>query len=486
MKKTRLLAGLLGLSLLATITAAALPAAAAQPAWGSCPSAPDARQQCATVDVPLNYADPAGTQIPIAISRISTAKPGLRRGVLFLIPGGPGNSGIDLPSADAAKLPQAVLDRYDLVSFDPRGVGRSDPVSCDLPDGDFDFLPWPAPDGDISGNVAQAREVAGYCARNGGPVLRSLSTPTEARDIDRIRQALGENKISYWGTSYGTYVGAVYANLFAQHTDLVVLDSNDDPNPKLVEQQWMINRGVGVADRFPDFAAWAADPANPDRVAGTPAEVRAEYLALAAQLDQHPQPWPGASPPELTGNALREAVVNAMTDDSSFPGLAQLMNAAEQGKPLPPSSGPPTAYLQNPVAVALGTVCGDIAFTESIDQYARAVAINKVRYPLTNGMPANISPCSFWPYPPAQQPVPITDRGPANIVLIQNLRDPATPYVGALNSRRLFGRRAIMVTVDSGGHGVYLANGNACGDNAVTRFLVTGIRPATDQFCPAS
>ncbi|WAL68229.1 alpha/beta hydrolase [Amycolatopsis cynarae] len=489
MKKIALVGALVA-ALVATGMPAADAAASDSPTWGPCPATAngsplDPRQRCATLAVPLDYRDPGGPRISLSISRIRSAQPRSRRGVLLLIPGGPGGSGLNLPSADAAKLPASVLDSYDLVGFDPRGVGRSSPVSCDLPAADLDVLPWPDADGGIAANVTAAKEVADACLNRGGPVLRSIGSITEARDIDRIRQALGENKISYWGVSYGTYVGAVYATLFASHTGQVVLDSNDDPDPRLLERRWLANYSIGVEDRFPDFAAWASAAGNPYRIAGTPAEVRDTFLALAARLDRRPLPWSGAKPPVLNGNTLREILLGALYSDSRFPRLAAVMRAALDGTPLPAASAPPEQAVQNTDAVAVGTLCGDVAWPDSIDGYAAKVAANRASYPLTAGMPVNIGPCAFWPAAPAEPAVRISDRGPRNVLLVQNLRDPATPYSGALNLRRAFGDRAVMITVDSGGHEAYLANGNRCGDNAVTDFLVTGQRPRADVYCPA-
>lgn len=191
-----------------------VPAAGAQevgPVWSACSGGP--AQECTTVEVPLDYRKPRGQRISLAVSRIRTARPELRRGVLLLIPGGPGNPGLSRPSTHGMQLPQEVLDRHDLVGFAPREVGRSTSVTCGLSGADADpqgFLPWPGVGGDISGSVAKARRVARACSRNGGELMRHISTRTEARDIDRIRQALGERTLSYWGVFYGTYVPAAH------------------------------------------------------------------------------------------------------------------------------------------------------------------------------------------------------------------------------------------------------------------------------------
>ncbi|MFD8755293.1 alpha/beta hydrolase [Kitasatospora sp. NPDC059577] len=476
----------------------ALPAAAdarntgkGRPAWTTCQGQVDPRQQCATVTVPLDYRDPHGEQITLAVSRIPAARPDLRHGVLLTVPGGPGGSGLNVPTNAAKRLPQSVLDRFDLVGFDPRGVGRSTPVSCGLDRADLSMVKlhsWPAADGSIDGNVAYARRVAETCARDGGPVLRSISTANEARDIDSIRAALGERRISAWGTSYGTYAGAVYATMFPQRTDRIVLDSNDDPDPTRVERGWLAAYGQGAEDRFPDFAKWAASPDNPDRVADTPEEVRPLFLDLAARLDREPLPWPGADPAELNGNVLREAMLQSLYADAKFPGLARLMLAGLGRRPLPaPAPLPEQAVqaVQNSIAVSVGTLCNDVSWPTDPAAYVKDVAAERAARPLTAGMPTNVTPCAFWPFAPAESPVKVTDRGPANVLLAQNLRDPATPYRGALKLRAALGDRARMVTVDSGGHDVYVANGNACGDAVVTDYLVSGRRPAGDVFCPA-
>ncbi|WP_043623056.1 alpha/beta hydrolase [Nonomuraea candida] len=471
-----------------TSVPATAPAQAAGISWRACPAGPgvDPRQECATLRVPMDHRKPGGPAISLAVSRIKTAKPATRRGVLLIIPGGPGSPGLNRPSVQVGKLPRDVLDRYDLVGFDPRGVGQSSPVSCGLEARDLSVTrlkPYPDADGGIAENLAWSRRIAEACARNGGPLLRHISTRNEARDIDRIRQALGEKKISYWGVSYGTYVGAVYATLFPGRTDRVVLDSNDDPDPRRVARQWLANYAVGVEDRFPDFAAWAAARHDEYGLGADPAALRRTFLDLAAGLDRRPLPWPGANPEVLDGNLLRETLLNALYADANFPMLATLMRAARTGAELPPASTPPAAVMQNTAAHAGATMCNDVAWPGSAGHYQRQVKSNRAAYPLTGGMPVNVGPCLFWPFEPAEPPVRVTSRGPANVLLIQNLRDPSTPHSGALQMLRAFGQRARMVSVDSGGHGVYLANGNACGDRAVTAFLTTGHLPRHNTTC---
>ncbi|MER7573786.1 alpha/beta hydrolase [Streptomyces sp. NPDC126514] len=455
--------------------------------WSACEGKGlDPRQQCATVPVPMDYADPGGRTIDIVISRIPSENPAVRRGALLLIPGGPGGDSLGDPSGKGQRLPQKVRDAYDLIGFAPRGMAPSTAVSCDVEYGDLAasrLRPWPAADGSVTENMTTARRVSAACAENGGELIRHISTANEARDLDRVRAALGERKVSAWGVSYGTYVGAVYAQLFPHRTDRFVLDSNNNPDPERVVRAWLAAFEQGVEDVFPAFAQWASRPGNPDRVARTPEDVRSRFLALAARLDREPLPRPGANPPVLDGNELRQAMLSAMYDPDDFPGLAQLIRAAEKGEVPPAPPSPPEEVLQNYLGVGAGSICNDSAWPTDAAVYQKDVTESRAKYPLTAGMPRNAMLCAAWPFPQKEPAVRITDRGPSNILLVQNERDPATPLSGALKLREALGDRAVMVVNDATGHDAYLANGTACGDRLVSRFLATGERPARDVHC---
>ncbi|MEU6142646.1 alpha/beta hydrolase [Streptomyces sp. NPDC047081] len=463
-------------------------AADAPLAWGTCSgSGLDPRQQCATLQVPLDHDRPGGPKIDLALSRIPAEKPSARRGALLLIPGGPGGTSLNDPSGKGQKLPQSVRDAYDLIGFAPRGNAPSTSVSCGLGHADLALTtlrPWPGADGSVTGNMAAAQRMSDACARNGGELLRHISTVDNARDVDRIRAALGERRISAWGVSYGTYVGAVYAQLFPQRTDRIVLDSNDNPDPVNPERAWLKAAEVGVEDNFPEFAEWASTPGNPYRLADTAAEVRPLFLHLAARLDREPIPWPGANPDELNGNVLRQTMLSALYDPDDYPALAQLILAASKGTVPPAPVSAPDAALQNVTAVGAATICNDGAWPRTTAVYEKGVEESRAKYPLTAGMPRNAMVCAAWQWRPERAPVRITDRGPSNVLLVQNERDVATPLSGARKLREALGGRAVMVTVDATGHGSYLRNGNACGDATVSRFLATGARPGSDVYCP--
>ncbi|MFC8074030.1 alpha/beta hydrolase [Streptomyces sp. NPDC057307] len=446
-------------------------------------------QECGQLEVPLDYRKPGGEKVTLAVSRVRSERPEARRGVLLMIPGGPGGSGVQTLARKGKALQGQMDGAYDIVSFDPRGVGGSTTASCGL-DADDRYLAklrsWPGADGQIGENVARSRRTAEACAENGGAVLRSFTSANEVRDIERFRQALGEEKLSAWGSSYGTYIGAVYAQKYARHTDRWLLDSSGDPDHTRVEQGWMANTSQAVEDRFPDFAAWAADPARDGdglRLAERAEDVRPLFLAVAARLDRAPKESTTEGNP-LTGNMLRQAFLNGLYSDSVFPQLARLVQAAQD----PAATPVLTPEIAQPLrdedaAVTMGVVCNDIRWPASVGEYARATKEDRARYPLTAGMPRNVGPCAFWKSDYADKPTRVTDRGPSNILMIQSLRDPSTPYFGGLKMREALGDRARLITVDQGGHGMYLGNGNACGDSKVTTFLKTGERPERDVYC---
>ncbi|MGA5560278.1 alpha/beta hydrolase [Streptomyces platensis] len=445
-------------------------------------------QECGRLPVPLDYRDPDGPQIGLAVTRVRSERPTARRGTLLVIPGGPGGSGVQRLATKGPALRKAMAGAYDLVSFDPRGVGGSTRAGCELDPADRHLVTlrsWPGPDGEIGANAARSRRIAEACRRHGGAVLRSFTSVNEARDIDRLRRALGEEKLSAWAHSYGAYVGAVYAQKFPRHTDRWVLDSSGDPDPSRVGRGWLANLAAGADDRFPDFAAWAADPARESeglRLARRPEDVRPLFLALAAELDREPRESSTPGVP-LTGNVLRQALQNALQSDALFAETARLVQQAQDpaAEPVLPDAlaGP---LPDQDAAAVMATVCNDVRWPASVPAHRRAVAADRARHPLTAGLPANITPCGFWKAP-AEPPTRITADGPSNILMVQNRRDPNTPYFGALKMRRALGERARLLTLEHGGHGAYLANGPVCGDRTVTDFLTTGRRPRTDTRC---
>ncbi|MYU19592.1 alpha/beta fold hydrolase, partial [Streptomyces sp. SID8361] len=199
-----------------------------KPKWQRCEADLPAEYQCATIKVPLDYRVPGGKRIDMAISRIKSTAPDQRHGVLLANPGGPGGPGLDMPMLMKESLPESARQKYDLIGFDPRGVGRSTPVTCGLEPEEENWL-RPYKEATFDKDVAWARDVARKCREKSGATLKHITTRNTARDMDLLRAVLGEKKVSYFGYSYGTYLGAVYTQMFPGRADRFVLDSAVDP-----------------------------------------------------------------------------------------------------------------------------------------------------------------------------------------------------------------------------------------------------------------
>lgn len=466
--------------------------------WGPCPLADprephDPRTECGTLRVPLDYEHPRGEAIEIAVSRLPAT--GLRRGVLLVNPGGPGTPGLDTPSQIEQYLPD-IARGYDLVGFDPRGIRNSSPLTCGLTAAEvIEQLPYPDARGSIAGNVAYARSAAQRCAATAGPRIRFFTTANTARDMDRIRAALGQQRISYYGASAGTYLGAVYRSLFPGRVERMVLDSAADPT-RIWYRQWRL-WAPGLAVRFPDVVTAAVRDAATTGFGTIPAQVRASYARLLRQLDRTPVDVGAAVP--LDGNLLRALTFDVSYSDDHLDDLMQVWRVAadlaagsataeeRSGMAAVIASSAqsiPGIPVDNSLAAAYAVMCGDVAWNRNVASYQRAVTRDRARYPLTAGMPANIWPCAFWPYQPVERPVPIHAGGPRNVLVLQNERDPAVPLQSGLGMRRALGHAAALVRVDQGGH-VVIATPNPCVAALLDAFLATPHRPVSDGSCPS-
>ncbi|ONI74018.1 hydrolase [Kribbella sp. ALI-6-A] len=452
--------------------------------WDKCPPEISpvpipAGMQCGTLKVPLDYRKPDGRTIDIAVSRLPSTKPDKRRGVLLTNPGGP-SPGQNYPAFLVAMgLPQSVRDAYDVIGMDPRGMGRSTPVTCDLTvqqQAAGNVPPYARNAADVTKRAAEVKQIAKQCTTSKTAwMLPHTSTANTARDLDRVRAALGESKISYAGASWGTHLGAVYTTLFPERSDRIVLDSNVGPDGWDYANDRLFSRGL--EDRFPDFAKYAAANHREYGLGRTPAQVTAKYFELAGRLDKKPLKT-------IDGSTFRLLNFVFLYGGQQFPMLAGIWRAVNANQEPPVPEDTTTQNVENLVSARYYTICNDSRWPRSVQTYQRNVAVDRIRYPLFGAAGANVQPCAYWP-DPTEPPVRITDRGPANVLLVQNLRDPATPLVGAQKLLRAFGNRATMVTADQGGHGVYPGSKNQCAKHAVTSFLLTGDRPDRSYHCSA-
>ncbi|WP_280348603.1 alpha/beta hydrolase [Nocardia neocaledoniensis] len=489
-------AALLAAAMLAgSLAAAPVSADVPHPRWGACPAdvaeaaAPELR--CTTVPVPVDYSAPDGPTIDLMVSRLTATNPDKRRGILLLNPGGPGGSGLTFGSDLVANgLPTAVSESYDLIGMDTRGIGHSAPVSCGFTT-ELNYTgnipPYAVDDAAVTAQAAIAEDVARRCAND--DLIPHLSTANMARDLDRIRAALGEDKAGFYGASYGSALGAAYTSMFPDRADRVVLDSNLADTH--LDQDGIRRFGLGAEDTFPDLARRLAERDGEDHLGATPEQVRETYLALARRLDETPMP-------SLDGRAFRFITYFGLYSPRQYDWIGDIWRTvrdnddaalqrelaeptAETPEAVPPAQGPHPA--DNNWSVFIAVTCNDVAWPKGAEPYRRAVAEDRPKYPLFGAASANVLPCAFWPSAPAEPSVRVEDKGPRNVLLVQNRRDPVTPHRNAELLRAKFGDRARLVSVDQSGHGAYVNHDNACGRAATTAFLVDGTMPAADVSC---
>ena len=463
--------------------------------WGACEKSADGQDapnaECATIEVPVDHAHPSGRKLRLAVNRFrATGSRAARLGVLLVNPGGPGASGRELATYLAAHLPRQVTARYDIVGFDPRGVGASEPaLSCVEPRGYYkpprpDNVPRDADEEEVL--LERARRYAEGCASRWSWLLPHMTTQNTARDMDAIRHALGESKISYLGYSYGTYLGAVYATMFPSRVRRMVLDSVIDPTGIWYENNLAQNRAFERRHR--DFMAWIAEHNAVYRLGGTAERTTAAWYAMRRALRTRPAKGV-VGPSELDDlftvagytDAIWPKLARAFSEHVRKGDSDRLVRAYRRYV----RNG--TAEAENGYAVYLGIECRDAPWPRDWSVWrADSHRVNASAPFLTWANTWYNAPCAFWPVP-GGTPVKLGAEKLPPILLIQSRRDAATPYQGAVRMRRLF-PTARLLTVGGGNHGVVL-NGNACADRRLTSYLLNGTVPgereATCRRAPA-
>ncbi|GLY18028.1 alpha/beta hydrolase [Kineosporia sp. NBRC 101677] len=479
----------LAMTPVATAADTAGKSAAAKVKWTACPEGTDIPAtelpsvQCARVKVPLNYDKPKGKKISLTISRIASGKPEKRRGILLFNPGGPGGPGLGQPALMVSRgLPASVMEAYDLIGMDTRGVGKSSPVGCGFTIDDpynSNIPPYAVNEAAVTARAKVVEAAADKCAKSkDAAALEQLTTANMARDLDQIRIALGEKKASFYGASYGSALGAAYTSMFPQSTDRVVLDSNVGDTH--LNQAGLRRFGEGFEETFGDYAAWLAARHEAYGLGRTPSEVRKNFVATAEKLDKTPAPG-------ITGALFRQAVFAATYSPISYGRAAQLWQwAIDPPGDVASTKAAPLNPQNTALSVFLAVTCNDVEWPKDLKTYQRAVAEDRERYPLFGPAAANIVPCAYWKLGPTKAPVQINDQGPANVLILQNRHDPVTPLSGGELLRDRFEKRSRLVTVEGSGHGVYVLGGNACALNVTTSYLLTGKLPEKDLTCPST
>ncbi|MFE2169159.1 alpha/beta fold hydrolase [Streptomyces sp. NPDC059447] len=451
--------------------------------FGACPAVEGlpGGVRCAVLRVPLDYARPDGPQIPLTVSRVpATGEGGARRqGALVNNPGGPGASGMAFPLAAGLPEWRRVAAAYDFVGYAPRGVGRSAPLSCQDPaarTGPTQVPTVPSPAYKRQ-RVAAARAYARGCARHAGASLPYYTTLNNARDLDVLRAALGEPRLTFMGGSYGTYLGAVYATLHPDRVRRMVFDSAVDPDPAGIWYRSQLGQAAAFERRWHDFRSWVARHHSVYRLGATPAAVQASYERVRKALARTP-----ADGRVGTGE-LQAAYLRAAYYDDVWPDRAAALAAFLRGDPaeLVRQAAPDperAAEAENATAVYTAVLCNDAPWPGEWavwDRDGTALARTAPFEAWANTF-LNL-PCAYWPVRERQRPVPVGPGRAAALprtLIVAAERDGATPYRGALElQRRLGGEAALVTEKGSGSHGV-VGGRNDCVDRHVERYLLTG------------
>lgn len=453
------------------------------PAWHACP--PGAFQ-CATITVPLDWSQPAsGATVKLALIRLPASGARSQRiGSLLVNPGGPGASAVDFARQIPNILPNAILRRFDVVAFDPRGMGGSQPLACENTAGLDAYLaanPNPQTDADIQAVISTDQAFAAGCAKQyGASFLAHIDTQTAARDMDYIRAALGEQTITYVGYSYGTFLGAEYADLFPTHVRAFVLDGAVDPS--LVGLQFDEAQAVGFDKELGDFFN-ACVSGCPFFSGGNP---KGAFLSLMASVTTHPLQ---VGSRQLDLSLFLNGVADALYTPTTWPDLQNALSTAAQGNgaKLLALSDQLTERSPNgqydALTSALSAVnCVDSVYPTDVNSYKTEAAKAAAEAPVFGAAIVWGSlVCAYWPVRPAIHPGPVHAVGAPPILVIGTTADPATPYqwAQALAAQLSSG---VLLTHVGEGH-TSLGQGSACVDDVVTTYLINLTPPAKGSTC---
>jgi pimeloyl-ACP methyl ester carboxylesterase len=480
-----------GATLVATVLTVSPPAdagddaAAAAPAiaWGRCSDARlrSAGAQCGMLAVPLNHADPSGRTIRIAVSRIkATAPASARQGPLLINPGGPGGEGLRMSATLYRDLPRSVATAYDLVGFDPRGVGASRPrLTCKS---GYAKGPRPgyrpvtgrqkAPGENERRWLKRSRKYANACASKSGDLLPFLRTEDVARDMDLLRRALGARRINYYGFSYGTYLGQVYASMFPNRTRRLVFDGVVDPRNVWYAGQLAQDRAFEKAMK--KFFGWVASHHATYGLGSSAGAVERRYYRDEQRLRRHPVGQIGSA-------EWNDVFLTAGYSQYTWTAIARAWSAWKRGShgAIRARYTSDTRDFDNGYGIYLAVQCTDVAWPKGYATWRRDAfaTVKKARFETWSNVWFN-APCLYW-QAPSGTPVRIDGSRTPSLLLVSSTLDGATPFRGARQVRRLFPHSALVAQVGSTTHSDSL-NGNRCVDAVVIRYLRSGSLPARD------
>jgi pimeloyl-ACP methyl ester carboxylesterase len=459
--------------------------------WHSCSGqlATEGVPDCTMLSVPLNYADPGGRHISLALDMVpATAPRSQQQGVMLVNPGGPGGDGLPLAAEVAQGINSGVAADYDIVGFDPRGVASSVPaLSCDP-----SFFSGARPNYIPANSAAEqvlinrAKMYADDCEQKFGWLLPYMTTEDVARDMDSIRAAFGVAQINYYAFSYGTYIGQVYATLFPSRIRRMVLDSTVDPTGVWYTDN--VDQDYAFQGRMEAFFAWVAKYDGTYHLGSTAAQVQAEWYKARNQLLA--QPVDGT----IGADDFDDTFLAGGYLDELWPGLAQAFSSylnSGQTSDLITQYEANGTQNENEFAVYNAVQCSDVNWPRSWAYWTSDTEMiySKAPFQAWDNAWFNAS-CAFWPVQGPAKPLQIKGAGLPGILMLQGTLDPATPYAGAQDAHKLLPSARMVVVEGGGNHGQSLEQpSNSCVQGYLNAYLATGALPTApglvNATCPA-
>ncbi|WP_410587962.1 alpha/beta hydrolase [Amycolatopsis sp. lyj-23] len=452
---------------------AATPASAAESVdWQPCADAPGV--DCAAVTVPVDWAHPDRGTTTVALARRKAADPQARIGSVLMDPGGPGGSGTEEVKNGWSLSPE-ITRRFDTVGFDPRGIGSSGRISCGLDELIADHPRVPRNQAEFDQLAAYNRKLGESCDRLSGPLGRFADAKSVARDMDAVRIALGEPKLTYYGVSYGTLMGQQYAELFPDKVRALVLDSNMD-HSQSTAAEFLLGETRSLQAEFAEFTAWCDRTPSCALHGRDVSRLTRDLQDKAARGElKDPQSGEPVEPLDLAADIQGSSYV------PSWNRLATVLERLADG------AAPASLRDDIPINYVFPSVfCDDwrmpvhdFAELETYRRVAAAFAPDVKVNPL--GWTA-VTSCLGWPDPASNPQHPLRVHGAPPVLLLSSRHDPATPYAWSQTVARQTG--GTLLTYDGWGHGAYFKN-SACVVKATDDYLISGRLPAPGTHCAA-
>ncbi|MFD1149903.1 alpha/beta hydrolase [Saccharothrix hoggarensis] len=448
--------------------------AAARVDWKPCPEL--AEVECGTLNLPIDWANPRGERFDLAVARRKATDPAKRVGIMVINPGGPGGSGVDFALGADRYFSPDVLARFDVIGFDPRGVARSQPVKCTIEKLNAQPSVYPANQREFDALAAYNRELAADCRAQSGPIFDHADTGAVVQDVDALRRALGEQKINYYGISYGTLIGQQYAERYGRHIRAMVIDSNMDHS--LGTWRFNATEAEAAEDSFREFVAWC-DRAESCALHGRDvAEVWDDLLARAdrGEIVDPLDPDRKVTAADIIGNAFGAFY------GPDWQRLAEWLVELGAGTASPVAFAAETA--QNPFPAVF---CQDWAIrVRDHREFSALVAEANRIAPHMRGSSLGhyaMAGCVGLPGDVNNPQHRLKIRNAPKILMMNALHDPATGYEWAVNAHRQSRDTTVLLTYEGWGHGVY--DRSDCTRGATDEYLINLKVPAAGARCAA-